>query len=661
VAHPPASNDLPAPDGDAVLAALSRVLASPAFAASRRHRDFLQYVVLKRIDDPEADLKESTIALEVFGRDPASYDPRLDTIVRVQARGLRTRLEEYYAGSGADDPVRISLPKGSYVPVFGTRPDVRAGDARVSATPPSPAAAIEEPAVNSVRRAPHARYARAALLAAGLTALVTAGLMYLSRADGPGAALAHRSPSVAVLPLVNASGDPSLEPFIDGLTDEITDALTRIAGLKVVSRTSAFQYKGKSEDVREIGRALGVSTLVEGTVQKSGDRLKVIAQLNRTDDGTHLWSQVFMVPADGLFELQTTITRSVASALGPALETEVRRQQPRTTSWPAWEAYSRGLFALHRGTPGAYAEAFAYFDEAVRIDPSFAAALARRGASRVSAASETNAADAHVRRLGRQDIERAIEMDPGQSHLLANIAGMTYLYEYDWPAAEALYRRALESSPSEAVPHGAYAGALMLQGRTAEAEAGYARALSLNPLDFLGNLNRATVPLFGGNPRESIDRLRRFADVNPGNPAVLGFLMRAQVVSGDTPGARETMDAVRAADKTPEGGYRTFCEIGLAVLEGRHAEARTLIQSVEGTLGRSFAYNIGVSYALLADAPRATTWLLEAIRRRESFAAYIPVDPALDRIRFSPQFRAVWDAIPGLTAELPYPGPFARK
>jgi TolB-like protein len=662
------SGAAPVPGHEAVLEELSRVLASPTFAASSRHRDFLRYVVSRQLTEPEAELKELTLALDVFGRNPADYDPRLDTIVRVEARRLRARLEQYYAGDGAANPIRIDLPKGSYSPVF-TRSTASAAFSHAGA--PAPERELDAHVVRGVVGTPETDavptatpaprgFGRFAVVAAALMALVAAALFLVRKPDDRAVASVSGTPSVAVLPLFNASGDPSLEPFLDGLTDEITDALTRIPGLKVIARTSAFKFKGKSEDVREVGRLLGVTTVVEGSVQRSGNQLKVIAQLNRTDDGSHLWSQVFTIPHEELFALQTRITRSVAAALGPALEAEVIRQKRGTTNWPAWEAYSRGLFALHRGAPDAYPDAFTYFSEAVRLDPSFAAALARRGYARVLAAAQTNAADAETRRLGRADIEAAVAMDPGQSHLLANIAGMVYLFEYDWPAAESIYKRALEFSPSEATPHAGYAGALMLQGRAAEAEAEYARALGISPLDFLANLNLAAVPLFGGDPAASIPRLESFASVHPGNLPILASLMRAQVVTRNVEGARRTMIAVRAADASPSGDYRTFCEIALAAIEGDISRARTLLQDAERTLGGSYSYNLGAAHALLGDAPKAAKWLVQAVRRGESYAAYIPVDPILDPIRFAPEFRLVWNAIPKLTASLPYPGPFAK-
>ena len=224
-----------------IRAALERILASPGFTGAGRLGPFLRYVVERGLKGDAAGLKESVLGVEVFQRSP-DYDPRTDPIVRVEARRLRSRLEEYYSGDGASDPVRISLPKGGYVPVFE-------------------------------QASPQARKVRWTWVAAAaaIGALVLVWQFRPHRNPPP------RQPSLAVFPFVNLNQDSADEYFSDGLTEELIDTVARVEGLRVAARSLTFQYKGKAVDVRQVGESLGATHVVEGTVRRGGDRLRISA------------------------------------------------------------------------------------------------------------------------------------------------------------------------------------------------------------------------------------------------------------------------------------------------------------------------------------------------------------------------------------------------
>jgi len=232
---------------------LDKIVASRAFAGAERPGRFLRCIVEQALAGNQ--LKETLLGVEVFGRSP-SYDPRLDGVVRVEAVKLRSRLKEYYQTEGAADPVRIDLPKGGYLPSF-------------EALPGQPAETVAAPP-------PRVWWTdwRVVVPPLALAVLIAGYLLARTSHSRPAAPDAS---SIAVLPFVNLSSDKENEYFSDGLTDDLIDALTKVHGLRVVARGSAFQFKGKNPDIRAVGRQLNVATVLEGSVQRSGERLRITA------------------------------------------------------------------------------------------------------------------------------------------------------------------------------------------------------------------------------------------------------------------------------------------------------------------------------------------------------------------------------------------------
>jgi adenylate cyclase len=244
---------------DQVRAELDKVQSSRVFHGTKLLSRLLRFVVDQSIAGNADSLKESALGMRVFGRGPA-FDPRMDPIVRVDASRLRVKLTEYYNTEGANDPVIIDLPKGHYAPVF------------------------------SWRGSPHG----------------------LSRAAQRAAlALLPRRDSVAVLPFVSLNADPESQYFSDGLTEEVITALTRIAGLRVMGRSTAFCYEGKAQDIRRVGRDLNVGTVVEGTVRRTGARVRVIARLLDTTDCFNLWSEAWEREDADILTVEKEISKAI--------------------------------------------------------------------------------------------------------------------------------------------------------------------------------------------------------------------------------------------------------------------------------------------------------------------------------------------------------------
>jgi TolB-like protein len=311
---------------EAIRAQLERILASAPFANAPSIAKMLRYVVEHALDGEADRLKEYTLGVEVFGRG-GDFDPRQDTIVRVQARRLRERLADYYR-EHPDDPIVVRLPTGHYIPEFHAR----------EATAAAPVSARAR-----WRWTPIALAAGAAALCAVLGAVAfshfrqppaTPATPTLARVAAP-----HR---IAVLPFTDLSQAHDQEYLADGLSEEILNQLAQVPALRVVGRTSSFSFKGKRGDLREIGRKLDVAHLLEGSVRREGEQLRITAQLIRTEDGSHVWSKTYARELRGVFALQDEIARDVATALSVKLDAVTfNREQGGTTNVEAYERYLR--------------------------------------------------------------------------------------------------------------------------------------------------------------------------------------------------------------------------------------------------------------------------------------------------------------------------------
>src|SRR5579862_6526534 len=267
---------------EAVLKQLDRVLASPGFARNERLSRFLRVVVERHLEGRDADLKESVLGIEVFGRKPG-FDPKQDSTVRSEAARLRARLTEYYAGEGSGDAVIIELPKGGYTPAF------------------RPIGAGEEG--NTRSRRPWI----VSVLTAFAVVVAAAGWWWFQHTSAPVA--------IAVLPLTNLSLDPANDYFSDGLTDEIIRNLSIIDGLAVRSQTSSFVFKGRPRNVREAGEQLRAEYILEGSVLRTGRKLRIIAQLVRARDDFSLWSARFDRELTDVVAIQDDISRGIVNSL----------------------------------------------------------------------------------------------------------------------------------------------------------------------------------------------------------------------------------------------------------------------------------------------------------------------------------------------------------
>jgi TolB-like protein/Flp pilus assembly protein TadD len=601
---------------EAVRAQLARIVESPGFKAGGRLAPFLTFVVERTLAGEP--LKESIVGVEVFGR-PAEYDPRLDPIVRVEARRLRSRLADYYAKAGAHDPVAIGVPKGTYAAVFTPLGEGAA----------SPAPDEASPTAGASRR--YLPWAAAAVLVAA----AAFGLRLLPRhAAGP--------PSVAVLPFANLGDNRADDAFSEGVAEEVLGRLAQIRGLRVVARSSSFQFAGRALDLREVGRRLGATAVVEGSVRRSGDRLRVSAQLVGVADGYQLWSETYERGASDVFVIQDDVARSVANALRVELKVGLEpRPEPPTTSLDAFELFAQGRYHLNHDALAGLELATDSFQRATEADPRYAAAQA--------ALAQTYALLAYYRlrppreawNAARQAAERALALDPSLAEAYAVLGLAKALDEWKWDEAEPFFRRALAKGPDSSDVHVAYVWGLLLpRGRLAEARAEVDRAVALDPGSSIAHKLRSFVLLIQGDWDAAVLSYRRAAQLDPAHGDVQWDLGMALAYAGRKD---EALRQFRIGGSIHNTGAFEPGPAEWALL-GEEAKARRALLVWPGERPERPLF-VAYAYGLLGDADGAARWLERALAERDPQLVWAKVDPRLAKVRADPRIQAVIRAV----------------
>jgi TolB-like protein len=469
-----------------VLGQLERILSSAPFAASERSWVLLKFLVEQALNNGAGRLKEYTIGMEALGKAP-SFDPRTDPIVRAEASRLRARLEKYYAGDGLSDPIVIMLPKGSYVPRFQTRP--------------------EPAATTSVRWRPRLLSERFAWfgmgMAVALCAIVIAAWSYwhAPQQDMP--------VSVAVLPFANMSGDPSQEFFSDGMAEEINSALASVPNLRVVARTSAFQFKNQNRDVHAIAQALHASHLVEGSVRKSGTRVRITAELVRAEDGVNIWTNSYERDMADVFAIQEEIAGAVSTALRAPLG--LKQGEHLVSSRPkdqeTYELYLRGRAALR----GRTRQEVDLLGQVVARDQNFAPGWAKLSEARREMAIDLERRGDAARRPQLLDgaeaaARKAIALDPRYAGGYAALSGVDFV-RGKWAEAIDLAKQGLALDPEEPELLNNYSTTLRALGYLKEGLRIREQLALLEPFDALYNRQTAELRLANGKIDEGIKSL----------------------------------------------------------------------------------------------------------------------------------------------------------
>lgn len=624
------------PGAEEVRAALDRIVASEGFASAGRLPHLLRFLVEAALAGQTDRLKESVLGIESFGRD-ADFDPRLDSVVRVEARRLRSRLEEYYAGPGLEDRVRIRLPKGGYVPVF----EYAAPTAESSMAVPEDQPAIE---VTPMPRGWKLFGILALLAAAGIGLGWWQAQSMRKLREAPVA-------TIAVLPFENTGGDPDGEYFSDGLREEVVNRLARTTGIRVVARSLTAAYRGKPPSLDDIAAKLQASMLVEGSVRRQGQRLRVTARLVSVRNGATLWAESFERTMADVFAIQDEIAQSIATAL------RVRSASPgtappavqRPSSLEAYHLYLRGRQQSNMNTAGSMLRAVQYFEDALRLDPGYAPALASLSTAVTLAGCYKLIPPAEALARARQAARRAVEIDPLLAEAHAALGLSLAWQDWKWAEAEAAFRKAVEADPRSATARGFYAvGVLLPERRLKEAQAEFRTALDLDPLPLFLNYTYAFCFLVGGKPEDAVRQYERVLELEGLHADVYWDYGMALAYAGRTAEARRAFRASRE-----RRGAKDLELHGLeALLSGdRETARRDAVQLAKAAAaGREEAMNAARLFAALGEKEQALDWLEIAVQRREPEAVWIKADPRLAPLRGMPRHDALVRRV-GLTPE----------
>jgi TolB-like protein/Flp pilus assembly protein TadD len=588
----------------AVREQLERVLSSATFARSERVSKLLRFLVERRLEGKENELKESIIGVEVFGRAP-DYNPKIDSTVRTEAARLRARLSRYYAAEGGRDEIVIELPKGGYVPSFGR--------------------SAVEPATGGGRRWVAA--------AAGLATLVAAAGVWWAMHR-------HAPIRIAVLPLLNVSQDTASDYLADGLTSEIISDLAMIEGLAVRSQTSSFALKGKTRNVGEAASLLHADYILEGSVLRTGQELRINTQFVRAADDVPVWSRRFESELTNIVAVQDEISRGIVNSLRLKLGRGRRRYETNTEAYDLYLQARASAMRLFPGDP----EVIDRYEKVIAKDASFApayAGLAEARAWRSSVGVPRPEPEEELAKM-RTTAERAMELDPllPEAH---SALGAVYAYNAQWRQAEQSLRRAIEIAPNLSTPRELLARFVLWPlGRIPEAVDAMRAAERCDPLSAQAHWDLADVLMTMGRFDEAAQQCEQMTEDAVHRKECLG---RARLGQG------RTAEAIRILATSPS---RNWGYLAIAYARaGRRSEAEKLMTEAPALYpDRRGAFQFALAFAGLGDRART-------LERLERLARVGPVrmgctltSPECAFLRGDPRIKALRDRL-----ELPEQGP----
>ncbi|MGE5179153.1 MAG: protein kinase domain-containing protein [Bacteroidota bacterium] len=540
---------------------------------------------------------------------------------------------------GSPDSIALQHRTVEPRPVTALRPSV----------PPPLAAAIAK----GLAKAPADRYPSAAAFGQALAVLPTPALAPTPGSLTPGArgdaTTPGRAPGgrvmLAVLPLENMSADPEQEFFTDGMTEELIAHLGRLQPkrLGVIARTSAMRYKKTAKSVDEIGRELGVDHVVEGSVRRSGERLRITVQLIQVADQTHLWAENYDRRMADVFDIQTEVATSVAKALEVQLLPTGRAEGSAgaAANPAAYEAYLRGRFHWNRRTKESLRLAKEAFEEALALDPSYARAYAGLADVYVVLPSWNLMRPGDAGPKAESYARKALELDPGLAEAHASLGGVHTNWHSDFVAAERELRRAIELDPSYVTAYNWCAAALMAQGRLDDAAAMNERAHRLDPQSLVVLYTFSTLYIFKRDFARALAYQRRAREMAPEIPIVAALIGMTLSHQGDPESGIAFLSGL---DQEMRRDISVMGALGyLQARVGREEEARAILREVD-RLAETTPFHPVSYYALLAgldERQRLYRMLENDARNREMPTVALRYSPVLDRFRDDPEFQAM--------------------
>ncbi len=572
-----------------VLAQLAKILTNPSFTASPTLSRLLSFLVDQTLAGKGHGLKEYTLAVKVFER-PESFDPRLDPVVRVQASKLRSKLNVYYSGPGASDPLRIELPRGVYVPQF------------TLITP------IRQPESDSF--------------------------------DKP----SERLPVVTVLPCADLSPGRDQESLCDGIAEEITDALASVPSVRVTARTSAFCFKGRREDVREIGARLGATVVLESSLRRDGSRLRITARLTQVKSGISLWSRTLNANFSDVFAVQEEIARSIAGALRIEFtDSDYQRlTRNRHRTGQTHEQYLLGRFYLNSHDPDRIRHGMSLFREVIALDPVNAQAHGALARSWTLLALRGNAPVHEAMPKALKLAAKAQSLDSTLPDASAVLGIVESLYQWKWTAAEKSFRHAIQLNPSHAEARSGYAFCVLLPtGRTDLAIEHLREAVKIDPVGLNPRLALALAFYARGDSTAAIQQCKLVLELAPACSEACAIYGLALALGGDFSGAARMAEHILQITADGPIGMSIGAAGCLFALAGSKQRADECLDKLLNAGGGRHNYWMALVKITLGRKTEAIRLLASALRNRELWAPSIAYEPLANPLRSNARFNGL--------------------
>ena len=442
-------------------------------------------------------------------------------------------------------------------------------------------------------------------------------------------------PSIAVLPFVNIGADQDNQYFSDGLTEEVLNALSHIAGLKVTARASSFAFRGKEQDIRKIAASLGVRHILEGSVRRFGTRIRVTAQLINPDDGCHLWSERYDRELADVFAVQDEIAAAIAGALQVKLSRKARAHVPDVA---AHEAFLKGRHHLLKITPDSLARGREYFEQALALDPDFAVAHSHLAWYYFLLAFHGLRPSWEVIPLARAAARRALELDPSLPQARSMLAAIAGLFDYDWAEAKRLFGTALAETPVAGEVRWAYGNSYLLPfGRAAEAAEALQRTLEQDPLNVVYRNARSIFLYVAGLREQGVKEAEQCVEID-------SHYWGAHFSLGMNYASRDLIDQARAsAERAYQLAPWTACTVALLAATSRRAgdqRAEQLTDELHKMRGQPH-WGMVLYHLVCKEVDQAARWIEKAIEQRDLMTIIQIRAPLAEPVRAS----AHWPAL----------------
>ena len=461
----------------------------------------------------------------------------------------------------------------------------------------------------------------------------------------PAPSTAPRERSIAVLPFINLSSDPENEYFSDGITEEILNALVKVSDLKVASRTSSFAFKGHHGDVQEIAEKLKVATVLEGSVRKAGNRVRITGQLIGAADGYHLWSETYDRQLEDIFAIQDDIAQSIVTALKATLAVDEGEKlvTDTTDNLEAYTLYLKARFQYHKYTEASLRRSLELYTEALAESANYARAWAGIGDTWMRLADDW-VVPAKAYSAGKEAADRALELDPDLAEAHTCLGKIYTWHDWSFPRAELSLRRAVASNPNYADAHWVLGTLLPAVGRLEEGLREMRTTLKLDPLSPEYSTWTARFLLYQRRPGDAIEESHRTLELDAEYPRAHMTIGLARLMEGDSAAGLEYLR--RSAEVSSSPSFRAFHAYGLAAA-GQETEARRALEELQSKGRESYvrAEFLAAAYGVLGDRDEAFRHLDRAFEQHSAGLIYLHLDPLYDSLRDDPRLSALVEKI----------------